>query len=583
MPNAKNPRNLACTLILASVSLLGGCDHIKYHITRVDPVPVAEFNDEFACELAVDEIKRRVPLASRAALDVKGALLSCSKKALQDPAQAKALDAQEELRRFIGKTLPLEWFRKGYVRSEPPQIRAHVEVTARSPAPESKEAAKAFATTLSDRGQQALIEYVAKQDTKDPKDSKSTKDSKAVEKLLGVLRDKGPAEVSTGSFDTRRSIPLLISTSFNSHRPADRLEKVYIFIQPLGGSQIIDVDKVSLETVRGLAAFGKEITTQEASPSLVLEGIPFGDKITGKGGVASSKLGRQLERTLTRQYALRTVSLSAPRDILIIRQEGQEGTDVTGSVLSTISLQLPLEPGVLTVFSVDKPEEIAPATPDARGTTAKPAADHANTGDSGKSKPKLPSITQSSRSFINVGDVDAAVTWIAVTRLVKSGAHTITEEDDEVEPWVFAKQFKTRLWSNELVLYTLRLRHLVGAACRSVPLMYHDPNREQMRLMVFKDFASLVRFKAYLRTQDFKFPPGSKDTSIEVMTKDGKISVGFPIAANGLIDPKVLNFDWQPRAASPDVIVRRVQSLDFDTSEPKYFPLRDGQPDMACE
>ena len=540
MSTTKQQRKLASALI--AVGLLTGCEHINYHSVRADPVPVGMFTNDFACDLAVDAVKRRVAVAEREKLDLKSVRDTCA--ARQDEAQAVALDAQEELRSFVRRTLPDEWFRDGHVRRDPPQLRAHVEVTARSTAAEPRDPPKPFATSLSDRGQQALIEVAARQRGKDGKPV-------GVGDVLGVLQDRGPSEPSTGSFDTRRSIPLLISTSFNSNRPSDRLEKVYIFIQPLGGSQIVDIDKVTIEALRGKVDLGKEVTTQEITPNFVVEGLTLGDKATGKGGVAA-KFGRTLDRQLSRQFAQRTVSLNADRRILLIRQEGQEGSDVTGSVVSTIALQLPLKPGMLSVFSVEK-------------------------GD------KTPKVTMSPRAFVNVGDVEAAVTWVALTRVVKAGSHTITEEDDEVEPWVFARQFKTRLWSNELVLYTLRLKHAVGGRCRSVPLMYEDDNQEQKRLMVFRDFASLERFKSYLRTREYRFAPGSRDTSIDVDTSSGKLRIGFPIAADGSLNSKVLNVGWAPDGNSQDTVSKRMQSLVYDMSEPSYFPLKDSQPDIPCE
>jgi hypothetical protein len=652
MPKPKITRTLASVLI--ATASVAGCDHIKYHIDRAIPTAANPYRINIPCDIANAAIEQKVAMQTLKALtastdrvapriqsDCMAAKLprdevgwneyirdrklelDNEEKAISGESQTevfaknrdaieKKLDAlkeailaQNKLKKFVADTLPGEWISEKLVSGTPARLRAHVEVTARSPEATPKEASKGIVVTLSDRGQNALIQYVEKQNERDLKadskpsakpkpnsnpkpiplaecdpkgkpdpkqkpDSKqksSAKDSKgdkAIAGLLKTLRNKEVDEEASDSFNRRRSIPLLISTAFNSNSPADRLEKVYIFIQPLGGSKVLDVDKVTIETVKGLAALGKEVTTEEAAPFFSLENFPFGAKATGKGGVASSKIGRQLERTLTRQFALRTISLNSDRDILIVRQEGQEGTDVTGSVLSTITLQLPNEPGLLNVFAVVEKAE----------------------GDDDIKDPCNPSpqptIKKSLKPIVNVGDVEAAVTWIALTRVVESGAGTITEEDDEVHPIVFADQFKTKLWSNELGFFTLRLRHKIGDKCYSVPLVYRDPDSEYMRLMVFKDHPSAARFKGYLGANEID---PTKPATVNVGSET--IEFGLPIASDGKIDPKKLNFDWKSTGRKAEetkkLMKDRIQNLFTDVSEPNYFPLSLEFPARECD
>lgn len=522
---------LAAGSILCS-SILSGCGTVaRYHQDRSIPGPTGYFDYGLVCKmLAREEARSENPARSIEMLDLSGKESKCL--SAEKPLQIAEVFKQELLFEFIREALPPAWFAAG---ADPamrfPLLRPHIEVTARNPEG-AKESSKTFVTAMSDRGQQAVVDYLSK------KSDDSV--SKAAEGLLGALSKAGSKKESGNPYETRRQVPLLISTSFNSNNPADRLEKVYIFVRPLKGAKIVDVEKPVLETQREKVNLGKENTSLEMSSNFGLEGLAIG------GGDAKGKLGlspkftQSLEKTLIKQFALRSVSLNPTRDILFVRQEGQEGIDISGNVLSSVTLEIPSAPSILDFFSVEQKESEQV-------------------------------IKRKAEALHNIGDIDALVAWVAVARIVDAGSNTVHEDDDVVRPQVFSGQFPVNLWRNDASFFSLRLEIRSSGRCQSVPLVFYDDIERRARRIVFGSFTEAQRFKTYLMRSTPKPPASAQAGRYPVPVDKETLGIGFPMASNGNFDESAVNLAWTGHGGDAK---SKFANLYYDVTEPADFPIR---------
>lgn len=535
-------------LSLFAAMLMVGCGPIaRYHKERMEPVPIPEFSVQDACNFVAQQdpkIREKTLLLQQG----DGVLKAFVDECLAAPPEKRRLEVkrQLELFLFIGETLPRGWFKKTTIRDEPDKLRnPHIEVTARSPQLEQASSPNFFGT-ISGPGQRAIVDYLKGKGN----------DLDALQKLLSTLRGSSGGTSSPSNLEARQQVPLLISTSFNSNNPADRLERVYIFLQPLQDTKIVDVDKLVLETVKVNVTLGKEVTTQEVSPTFSIENLLVGDDAKGKGGLASSKFGRTLDKTLTKQFALRSVSLDPQRDILFVRQEGQEGIDISGNVLSTITLETSPSPTVLDLFSV----EFQPAS------------------QTGSSTP-VGVIKRSQEPFHNIGSIDATVAWVAVARLVEGGSETVSEEDDVVQPKVFSGQFKVNLWRNNKQFTFLFLEHKVGANCYYVPLVYYDVFERRARRMAFRSQAEARRFKEHIIRSNEKLARDSDLQRILLKIDADNIGIGFPIGRSGEVDEKSVNLTWKGQEGDE---LKNLSALRVGVTEPSDFPMTKLQVETTC-
>jgi hypothetical protein len=531
-----------CVILLTSI--LAACGTTaKYHRERNDPIRIAKFAREDACKFVIaDEHRNQLAMAvekdwvqvQRKQRESLGRDIDLCVRADKPYSEHAGVEKQLRLFDFIHDTLPDGWFRKDGSDQKATLLKPHVEVTTRNPVVHPEPPANFF-TKLSDRGQQAVVQHLWKNENLDN-----------LKQLLVTLRDSAKESSATDPFSRIRQVPLLISASFNSNTPADRLERAYVFIQPLTGASIVDVDKLVLETQRSKVTLGKETAIEEVSPTLGIENLLLPGDAKAKAGINSSKFGRTLERNLSKEFALRNISLNASRDILFVRQEGQEGIDISGNVLSTIALQLPNEPSVVNLFSIDKSR-------DAKSGSA-PVA-----------------VKRESKAFQNVGDVKAAVAWVVVARIVREGRETISEEDDVVEPHIFSGQFSVNLWRNDTVFYSLVLPHKVDRNCYNVTLSYYSDAEKKAGRMAFKSYEEAQRFKEYITRKEVPLGEDGAYRYLLVKSDEGNLKIGFPVDVNGMRNDQNVNVRWTTKG---NQFNNDLVNLLVDVKESSDFPMK---------
>lgn len=514
---------LICSLCLPFI--LAGCPaaKAKYHTERNEIVQMRVFGrQDIVNELAL--------------------MMRCGEE--EDVCERKNRDRADKLADFMNNHLPLP-FRIEAVNSAVPnggRTASHmpnpvVDVTALAVI-EPGRAPLTF-TSLSPQGQQALIEYAAKK-------SKDTKeDASAFQEMMAVIAP--PSEDKT--FDTSRQVRLLISSSLNGVNPADRLEKVYAFIYVPEGAKIVDTDK--LETERPKTDYGK-LTTQASLEATLgySSGVTKEANEKTKESKAAAEIKpsyqRTLEHSLSREFARRNIGINREQDTLFIIQDGLEGVDLSGNVVTTITLDMQSSPAKLSRL------KCGPA-PKGNAQAAEPAC----------------TLKKESDYFQNIGTVKGLVAWAAEVRHVAAGGDTVNEDDDKVEPVVYKGIAPVTLWRNTGQYYFLTVSYREETGGRRTAFLVYEGGNKRPQYIAFRTAGEAEEFRRHVLTEYTKRSKGLRPG--EALSLAG-VSVGFTLNEKGRIDESKINAEIKLKNAGNKEV--NLTNLGIFVTEPDDFPIR---------
>lgn len=335
---------------------------------------------------------------------------------------------------------------------------------------------------------------------------------KSVTDVLGSLKN---IEIGLGDiFDSKRKegypkstpplkqrLRLLINTSLNSAHIGDRLEKSYVFIFIPEGAHFETLE--SLDTKKETVTLGSEKSKTEIGTS-VAASIPIPAPSTVSPQL-SHKWERSFERSLQRQLTQPTVALNPQRDVLFGSLEGIEGIDPGGNL--AVSVTVGLDQSQLAILSI---------------ISGKEQKAKENKTNQGEGKARYGEWQVSEEPIIQIRDLTAVVVWYVQARVIDSesswnwvpdgvpllgnikyqlsGAHTVSEADDIVKPYVFSSVYPVTLWINPWQFYYIVLSDR-KTGCRYLTINTAKPG--QARHAAFKRFGDALKFREWLQSTSF--------------------------------------------------------------------------------
>lgn len=248
----------------------------------------------------------------------------------------------------------------------------------------------------------------------------SEEDPDILRNIFDVLNPPSPAD----PISPYRPVKITVSATLDSPSPADRLDKIDVYILIDDGAKIVDSE--------GLATDWKNIVVGELTAGYTLGGglDASGTWIASKDYTATPKptfnatYNRNWQRTISRELLRRNVEICEDGRLVVLSQGGQAEMDISGNVTTTMTLQLNRNPAAMSMLSLIL----------VGGETEWRSDD---------------------RPFLDNGDVNGHVIWVAKVRQVYEGGRTVLEDDDIIGTRILAGSKPITLWRNWEKIYLL--------------------------------------------------------------------------------------------------------------------------------
>jgi hypothetical protein len=360
-------------------------------------------------------------------------------------------------------------------------------------------------TSLSPEGQRAILEYVSKRATN------AQEDLSLLKELLKIIRyEGGLAKFGPLPGDPLQPIRLIMSATLNSIHESDRMQNIFFFIHLQKGAKFIEIR--TPESVTNKVILGKLSAESTLGANLGLEGpsIPgVGGKVTG-GGTYEFK--RAFEKTLAKEFAVRTIKKNTSGDTLMITQSANtEQIDLSGNVIANVSIKIKGKDSQTSLTDIQLNEDET-----------------------------LKKMKMRERLFVNAFEVPAIIAWVAQVRAVERGNDTPMESDDIIRPVIFKGVNSMTMWTNPMDVNVIGIpfreseqvkeesKKEPNDGCKVAILLYERPGQNS-RWVSFENYLDAVYFKNALikklveLKQKIDAPRGKK-----VHLND--LAVGFSIA-----------------------------------------------------